>query len=344
MSQIQQIQSNIILTLQAEARKVLDAIIPNDAHIILLDYPNYSNVGDSLIWLGEIAYLKIRGLKVNYVCDTENYNKNNIRKIINKNSIILMNGGGNFGTLWEKVHQFRLKVIQDFPSIKIIQLPQTAYFDEEEKIKEIADVIRQHGNYTFLARSKKTYDFANEHLDAELHICPDMAFFIGGISPDLNPKHDRFILSRADLEKFSDALSDKAQFNQNLNYEIADWMNASKYERFLHRLEMHSGWLRKIVDPNNLLLLCLWNHLSRVRMKRGIKLLSSGRVVMTDRLHAHILSILIGKPHVIADNSYGKISDFYQTWTFKNTKSVLVSDLSRLHSEADKLDELVKVK
>jgi pyruvyl transferase EpsO len=336
--------SSVIFTLQAEARKVLDAIIPSDAHIILLDYPNYSNVGDSLIWLGEIAYLKSRNLKVNYVCDTENYNKNNISKILNKNSIILMNGGGNFGTLWEKVHHFRLKVLKDFPDIKIIQLPQTAYFDEEEKIKEIANAIRQQGNYTFLARSKKTYDFANKHFDVELHICPDMAFFIGEISPEFNPKYDRFILSRADLERLSDALCDKTQFNQNLNYEIADWMEASQYERFLHRLEMHSGWLRKIVDPNNLLLLHLWNHLSRVRMRRGIKLLSSGRVVMTDRLHAHILSILIGKPHVIADNSYGKVSDFYQTWTFRNAESILVSDLSRLHTEADNLDSRLSSK
>lgn len=343
MSQ-QQNHLSVILSLQAEARKVLDAIIPENAHIILLDYPNYSNVGDSLIWLGEIAYLKSRGLKVSYVCDTENYNKNNIRKIINKNSIILMNGGGNFGTLWEKVHQFRLKVFRDFPNIKIIQLPQTTHFDDQKKIIEVADAIHLHGNYTFLARSKKTYDFAKKYFDVELHMCPDMAFFIGDISPELNPIFDRFILSRADLEKFSDVIADKSQFNQQLNYEIADWMEASRYERFLHRLEMHSGWLRKIIDPNNLMLLHLWNHLSRVRMRRGINLLSSGRVVMTDRLHAHILSILIGKPHVIADNSYGKISDFYHTWTFRNTKSVLVGDLNKLHVEADKLDTLIKAK
>ena len=341
MSQ-QQNHLSVILSLQAEARKVLDAIIPADAHIILLDYPNYSNVGDSLIWLGEIAYLKNRGLKIDYVCDTENYNKNNLSKVIKKNSIILMNGGGNFGTLWEKVHQFRLTVIRDFPNIKMIQLPQTTHFDDEEKVKEVADAIHLQGNYTFLARSEKTFDFAKKYFNVELHICPDMAFFIGDISHKLNPIFDRFILSRADLEKFSDALADKTQFNQNLNYEIADWMEASRYERFLHRLEMHSGWLRKIIDPNNLMLLQLWNHLSRVRMRRGIKLLSSGRVVMTDRLHAHILSILIGKPHVVADNSYGKISDFYKTWTFRNIKSVLVGDLSQLHAEADKLDDFKK--
>lgn len=343
MSQ-QQNHLSVILSMQAEARKVLDVIIPAEANIILLDYPNYSNVGDSLIWLGEIAYLKSRGLKINYVGDIENYNKNNLSELINKNSIILMQGGGNFGSLWEEVHEFRLRVIRDFPNVKMIQLPQTIHFEDVGKIKETADAIHLQGNYTFLARSKQTYDLAKKYFDAEIHLCPDMAFFIGYISPKLNPYLDRFILSRDDIEKGYDAFSDETQFNQNLNYEVADWMEASRYERFLHRLEMHSGWLRKIIDPNNLILLQLWNHLSRVRMRRGIKLLSSGRVVLTDRLHGHILSILIGKPHIVVDNSYGKISDFYQTWTLRNAKSVLVTDFNTLGAVADKLDGFINAK
>ena len=44
-------------------------------------------------------------------------------------------------------------------------------------------------------------------------------------------------------------------------------------------------------------------------------MLGEGRVVITDRLHAHILSLLLGIPNVILDNSYGKLHDFYHTWT-----------------------------
>ena len=122
MPKQQQNHSSVILSLQAEARKVLDAIIPADAHIILLDYPNTTNVGDSLIWLGEIAYFNSRGLKPSYVCDVENYDVNAIKKILNKNSILLMHGGGNFGTVWKKIHNFRLQVLSDFPNIKIAVL------------------------------------------------------------------------------------------------------------------------------------------------------------------------------------------------------------------------------
>ena len=48
---------------------------------------------------------------------------------------------------------------------------------------------------------------------------------------------------------------------------------------------------------------------------RGCSLMASARVVVTDRLHAHILCVLLGVPHVLLDNSYGKVRGFYEAWT-----------------------------
>jgi pyruvyl transferase EpsO len=48
---------------------------------------------------------------------------------------------------------------------------------------------------------------------------------------------------------------------------------------------------------------------------RGCRLLSSGRLVITDRLHAHILNLLLGIPHAVLDNSYGKLGRFLEAWT-----------------------------
>ena len=46
--------------------------------------------------------------------------------------------------------------------------------------------------------------------------------------------------------------------------------------------------------------------------------------VITDRLHAFIFSIQINKPHTIIDNSYGKVSSFYETW-LKDSKITTLS-------------------
>jgi pyruvyl transferase EpsO len=53
-----------------------------------------------------------------------------------------------------------------------------------------------------------------------------------------------------------------------------------------------------------------WN-----RFRRGVGILSQGKVVITDRLHGHIISTLLDIPHVVLDNSYGKLSGFISAWT-----------------------------
>jgi pyruvyl transferase EpsO len=59
------------------------------------------------------------------------------------------------------------------------------------------------------------------------------------------------------------------------------------------------------------------------RLGRGCATLAEGRVVITDRLHAHILCLLLGIPSVIIDNSYGKLRNFYDTWTRGNELAAL---------------------
>ena len=335
---------NLINRLQNQAHKILDSIIANDAHIILLDYPNNTNVGDSLIWLGEIAYLNSRGLTPSYVCDIRNYNATNIKKILNKNSIILMHGGGNFGTIWPEIHSFRLRVLQDFIGVPIIQLPQTIYFDDVAKTNEMADAIKKQGNYHLLARCQKSYEFAQLYLNAQLYLCPDMAFFIGAIEPNQQPTVDHFILSRTDQEKSTTSLVSALGDKYLGNAELADWLEPYWQERILHRLEIHSAWLRAKLDPNNKMLLIVWNQLSKARQKRGIVLLSRGRMVISDRLHVHILCILMNKPHLLIDNVYGKISHFYYTWTFTHPSVIYVKDINLLRKSVAELSSFLTQK
>ena len=335
---------NIIVSLQDAARKILDTVIPDDAHIILLDYPNNTNVGDSLIWLGEIAYLESRGFTPSYVCDIKNYSATQIKKVLNKNSIILMHGGGNFGTLWTEIHSFRLQVLRDFPHVPIVQLPQSIHFNDSAKITEIAEAIKKQGNYTLLARSQPSYLFAQKHFEAKIHLCPDMAFFIGPVDSQQKPIFDRFILARTDHEKSSECLTESIWSLQDITFEIADWLHASWQERFLHKIEIHTYSLRKFLDPNNKLLLILWGQLSHLRFKRGVYLLSKGRVIVTDRLHAHVLSILLNKPHVVLDNIYGKIGNFYKTWTFSHERAKFVFDIAKLHATAEEFDIWLSLK
>jgi exopolysaccharide biosynthesis predicted pyruvyltransferase EpsI len=42
--------------------------------------------------------------------------------------------------------------------------------------------------------------------------------------------------------------------------------------------------------------------------RKSIAMLSSGKVLITDRLHSSILAFLLQKPHVYLDQMYGKIT------------------------------------
>jgi pyruvyl transferase EpsO len=59
----------------------------------------------------------------------------------------------------------------------------------------------------------------------------------------------------------------------------------------------------------------LYDTVAHARLRRGYRLLRQGRVVVTERLHGHILCMLAGIPHVLIDNNYGKNSTFFRTWT-----------------------------
>ena len=50
---------------------------------------------------------------------------------------------------------------------------------------------------------------------------------------------------------------------------------------------------------------------------------------MSDRLHAHILCLLMGIPHVLLDNTYGKVRSFHETWTQASVLTVFEDDFPR---------------
>ena len=53
----------------------------------------------------------------------------------------------------------------------------------------------------------------------------------------------------------------------------------------------------------------------RERLRAGLHLLGAGELLVTDRLHGHIVALLAGVPQVLLDNSYGKLRGFWEAWT-----------------------------
>jgi pyruvyl transferase EpsO len=329
----------LILELQDKLESVLDPLIPEGSRVAVLDFPNNSNVGDSLIWLGESIYLARRGLKPAYVCDLHGFDAARLRSTLDAQSVILMHGGGNFGTLWPDEQRFRLRVLRECAGVPVVQFPQSIFFEDDTLLDETREAIKTHGNYTLLARDEVSYDFALRNFECKVALCPDMAFFIGSLDAKEQAPFDRFVLSRTDHESAQAWFSDAPGLRGGATVRHSDWLEQGTMEKILNRVQYHSARLRKRIDPCNTWLYGLYNRLAQARLARGKALLESGRVVIADRLHVHILAILMEKPHVLIDNRYRKLGTFHEAWT-KGYRGVTFADnLQDAYQAAGRFDE-----
>jgi exopolysaccharide biosynthesis predicted pyruvyltransferase EpsI len=301
--------SDILRRLQAIAVAALHGT-GGEAPFALVDFPDYANVGDSAIWVGTTAYFSAhRGREPRYISSIDSFSEAALRASVPEGPIFVQ-GGGNFGDLWPRHQEFREDLLGRFPDREIVQLPQSIHFDDPIRAEVTARAIARHGKFRLLLRDQPSYEFAARHFDCEISLCPDMALFIGELGRQA-PDVDVFYLLRTDKER---AVREGAG-RDSYSFRVGDWLVEPRLPVEARKLV---GVLREVRrGPWDRLALraATYQAAARARVLRGCRLLSSGRVVITDRLHAHLLSLLLGIPHAVLDNSYGKLGRFLDIWT-----------------------------
>lgn len=285
--------------------QTLDIVLP-PGKLALVDFPDHSNVGDSAIWLGEMAYLRQRGRLPAYYSAIADFDDAACRAAIGNDGTILIHGGGNMGTLWPKHEAFRLHLLRNHRGRPIVQMPESIHYADPGAAKEMAEAIRDHGAFTLLVRDARSLAFAQEHFDCEIHLCPDAALMLGR-QQRASATVPVFALLRTDHERSADDAAVPA------GVAVDDWLAEDPAQKRKLRLSLKLGKLF-IRDPMAQRA-ARQRRLAEWRFQRGLAMLSSGELVVTDRLHAHILSLLLDIPHVLLDNSYGKVAGFADQWT-----------------------------
>lgn len=313
----------LIAALQRRAIDVVGSVIPRGRPVALLDFPRHFNVGDSAIWLGEMRCLAAYGVRprdIRYVCDLNTYDETALRRAIGDEGVILSHGGGNFGDLWESHQHFRESVVAAFPGNAIVILPQTVHFKDRAVLERTVRVFDTHENVTILVRDQPSLKIVQDNFRAAAHLCPDLAFWLGALPRPVPADRPVVYLARKDQE------SRLAHEDQgSVTAEPCDWplLNADRQWRVgdsISRFEVDHPRLARGL-PESLVTAARrygYQEMGRERLRAGCELLAHGRVVITDRLHAHILSLLMGIPSVVLDNSYGKVRGFLEAWTLSS--------------------------
>ncbi len=319
MTMLPRSSSPLIESLRNVARQVVTPLIDPRRRIALVDFPNHSNVGDSAIWSGELALLRELGVeRLAYVCDGSTYNRKAMLKAIGPEGLVLLHGGGNLGDLWPWHQKLREVTIRDFPDHDIVQLPQTIHFENPAALARARDVFVGHARFTLLARATTSLEVVERDFPGvAARLAPDSAFFITvpelGVVPDV----DIMWLARTDRETVGRPTVSAGDVVR------VDWLDennspiqlANAALRFPTHYAPRS--LRAVLSKFWTPTFC--EALAWERVVRGMKLLRRGHVVITDRLHGHILCEMLGIPHVMLATKYLKIRGFWGTWTATST-------------------------
>lgn len=283
---------------------------------VYLELPYYENIGDTLIWEGTLQFLKQIKYKCLYSASLTTYYKHDLPK----DMLILLQGGGNFGDLWNIHHEFRKKIIDLHPQNKVIIFPQTVWYENSENIKKDEIFFAQHPNVTMCARDKVSYSFMKEHFHQnEILLVPDMAFFIdfenyGKISNKTNGK----ILYAKRLDK--ELKTDVTPRFIPAKAEIHDWPTFERKATKYAFADYIVGWLNffaniKGIKPINKLIDFIRYHFYRPQyLKDCIDFINQYDTIYSTRLHIAIASAMMGKIVYLMDNSYGKNFSFYDSW------------------------------
>ena len=296
--------------LRDQLRSTLAPLAQGHRTCALVDFPDHSNVGDSAIWLGAVSWLADAGLRIGYRCDPETYNPDHLERFAPTGPIFI-NGGGNLGDVWRRHQRLREAVITDFRDRPIVQLPQTLHFQRAENLAAARQLFDAHPNLTLLVRDCLSLKLVRSEFRAKSGLCPDMAFYIGQLDRVVQPDVDILWLRREDRE------TSGASGPVPSDVLACDWLDDR-----VPTLRRARNVLRPLAarEPGRLFVLAralaaAYDQQARQRLRAGCNLLSRGRVVITDRLHAHILCLLLRIPHVLLDNSYGKVRRVHETWT-----------------------------
>ena len=275
----------LITELQDMIHDCLKNYVSNDEPVAMVDFPDYKNVGNSAIWLGQMAYLSSR------FKSPPTYRRGGItRTTTRRGDAVRTNShhrGREFGDIWPGHQELRESILARWPGRLVVQLPQSIHYTSQQFTDRMARAIARHKNFVLLVRDKKIESVRGEAFRLPGYLCPDMAFCIGPIQPLATSQFPVLAMLRADKEKAA-----HYDFSAYPDVPVEDWISEP---RTPVRMAKALGAIKAVASLNpERIRGAKLDAAAHNRFRRGIRQISRGRTIVTDRLHVHICALLHG--------------------------------------------------
>ena len=257
--------------------------------VYLFGFPIHSNLGDQAQ-----AYCIIKWLSENYpqhAIITFNWRNSFglplwiLRKIITTEGVIFFHSGYLMVD-----HHLELPVycniIEKFHDHRIVVLPQTINLQRKATIKRVISTFNAHPDLHLLCRDEVSFATARELFpNCQLLIFPDIVTTLIGTRTYLGQREGVLFCMRKDLEAYyseDDILELRARLDSRIATEISDTtINLMRYELEPKREALIDSMLQNF---------------------------SEYRLIITDRYHGTIFSLIAGTPVIVLSSADHKLS------------------------------------
>ena len=277
-----------------KALRIISCVLPIifTRRAIIFCAPFHDNLGDSAIAVAEEVLLKKAGFPGWVEIDTRTFLRwqHLFQRIIPASRPLFLHGGGNMGDLWEIEEQARRELVARFPQNQMIAFPQTLFYSDPEKEKASAKYYADNKKLTLFAREQISYRRMLElYPGTRVLLAPDMVLFteLKDYGAALQPRTDVLICARSDAEKKVDA-----EQWERIELELA------KAGAPIRKTDMYRG--ETVTSKNR-----------KTCVREKLEEFCRAKLVVTDRLHGMLFSVLAGTPCVVLSNYNHKISGTY---------------------------------
>lgn len=221
------------------------------------------------------------------------------------------------GELYPAQEKIRLLAVKKLKNAKIVVFPQSIdYTDNSKSVRKAKRIYESHKNLWIFTREEKSEKIRQKLFNCNGGLVPDIVLSYKPELPDTE-RNGILFCTRQDkeknaeteelLEKLKEAAadsSDKITFTDTYNPEYA-----APYEKQLDGLNK------------------IWEEFKK------------SELVITDRLHGMIFSVITGTPCIALDNTTGKVGNLYRTW-LRSSGIIYISG----EEETEKAVEIIKNK
>lgn len=209
-----------------------------------------------------------------------------LKAIIKKDDIIFFQSGyctQDLGGYHNLIHKI---IITNFPGHPIIMLPQTVYFRDNKEAQLVSRIYEQHGNIFFMARDYTSETIAKKLFPSlSVTAYPDIVTSLIGTRISVPENRYGIVLCiRNDSEKFySNEELDQLQNKLSRNFKVSICDTTVDISKGDFRMQMQ----KKINDL--------------------IDRFQKAKVVITDRYHGTIFSLIAGTPVIVIKTTDHKV-------------------------------------